>query len=292
MKSKLIRFCMILFNLGLTIVLSLSHFVTKDNIIKNNKNAKVQINDINTSASKSGVVENSNDYSQDLEENRYKGDIKFVTKQIKYHNEYLRYKINVQFPEFDDTNNPYIKTLNQLIINNVRKQYEWAAKMKFPPQNDPNCKIQMCKDEQVFYTVDIDYYIYCAKKNLISICFTNIYYNLGAAHPNELSFVINYNASTGKIITLSELFKNHSKYLSFISAFCINKLRNSTYYLGNMAENKLSPIYENYKSWNFSDEGISFNFDRCEILACAASTQEVLIPYEQMKELLKPNILY
>ncbi len=52
------------------------------------------------------------------------------------------------------------------------------------------------------------------------------------------------------------------------------------------------PKAENFDSWNITKTGILINFDPYQVAAYAAGPQDVLIPYEEIKSILKQNWVF
>jgi len=52
-------------------------------------------------------------------------------------------------------------------------------------------------------------------------------YSAGAAHPNSYTDVINFDLHNGKQLKLADLFKPGAKYLTVLSAYCVQDLKNS-----------------------------------------------------------------
>ena len=84
---------------------------------------------------------------------------------------------------------------------------------------------------------------------------------------------------------LSDVFRHDSKYLEFISSYCMNELSRRTKHAF-MFKEALVPISENFDSWNITAEGIRFIFDACEVYSCAEGKQEVEIPFAGLEQLL------
>jgi hypothetical protein len=117
----------------------------------------------------------------------------------------------------------------------------------------------------------------------LSIYFVGYSYGIGAAHSVQYSFVINYDLVLRKQLKLSDLFKPHSKYLEFISNYCMDELsRRSEFNF----EEALRPMAENFESWNVTRHGIRFNFEACKVFGCSSGEQVVEIPFTALEQLL------
>jgi hypothetical protein len=123
-----------------------------------------------------------------------------------------------------------------------------------------------------FHLVDLDYEIRLATNSLLSIYFVGYSYGIGAAHSVQYSFIVNYDHVLRKQLKLSDLFKPHSKYLSFISNYCIDELSKRSEF---MFKEALAPVAENFERWNITRDGIRFNFEACKVFSCAGGEPNV-----------------
>jgi len=209
------------------------------------------------------------------------GKLKIVPNHRERKSERLRDKIDVTYPQIAGSDNLYIRKLNQHIKNLVTDQYQWPLN---PSKTD--LKYYREKWPDVFNTVDIDYDIRSANDSLLSIYFEGYSYGIGAAHSVQYSFSLNYDLTLRKELKLHDLFEPRSKYLKFISHYCITELSKKPELL---FEDALKPRAENFESWNFTREGIQFNFDECKVFGCASDEQVVVIPFDALSQLLNPR---
>ena len=98
---------------------------------------------------------------------------------------------------------------------------------------------------------------------------------------------MNYDLTAGKHLKLSELFKPHSKYLEFISRYCINELGQ---YDRKLVLEELGPATENFNTWQILSNGIAFNFHGCRVAHCADGELVVQIPFEELQPILNTGI--
>lgn len=125
--------------------------------------------------------------------------------------------------------------------------------------------------------------------NYLSLKFTFAEF-MGGAHPNTLFSYLNFNPQTGKVITLDSLIKTESKpQLLSIAEKIFRK------------NEKLSPtasLSDGYffdggkfalaQTFMLSKDGLRFLYNPYEIKPYSSGTTELIIPYSQLKDLLKP----
>ena len=213
------------------------------------------------------------------------GRLRIVPDEVQLKSERLRYEIDVSYPQIVGTEHLHIRKLNQHIKQLATEQYQW-------PLNTSKADLRYYREKwpEVFNSVDLDYEIRLATDSVLSIYFIGYSYGIGAAHSVQYSFVMNYDLGSGKELKLADLFKPRSKYLEFISRYCIHELSKGTDHGSDFIfTDALAPIAENYESWNVTGDGIRFNFDACKVFGCAKGEQKVEIPFAALKEILNPE---
>jgi hypothetical protein len=134
--------------------------------------------------------------------------------------------------------------------------------------------------------VDVRYNVTYADSHLISIFFSIYWYSAGAAHPNSYSVTLNYDLDSGRALDLSDVFKPGSKYLETLANYAMRELRRAdrlTFPEG------AEPTPDNYRSWNVLPDGLRINFDDYQVTPHAVGPQQVVVPYSELKSLLRPN---
>ena len=203
------------------------------------------------------------------------GRLKLVAEQIQLKSERLCYDIDVRYPQIVGSDAPYIIHLNQRIRRVAVDHYRWA--LNPPKEHLLNKKAY----PEPYNFVELDYQILLANDSFISIAFYSCDSAIGAAHSAIRSSVINYDLKSHREIKLNDLFKPNSKYLEFIARSCTDELK------------PLEPVKAEasmFTSWNFTSDGILFNFDPCTVSGCSSPPQEVTIPYSKLKPFLKRNL--
>jgi hypothetical protein len=206
------------------------------------------------------------------------GRLRIVPDEVHRKSARLRYEIDVSYPQIVGSEDLHIRKLNQHIKELATEQYQW-------PLNPSKVDLRYYREKwpKVFNSVDLDYEIRLATDTVLSICFVGYSYGIGAAHSVQYSFVINYDLVLRKQLNLSDLFKRHSKYLAFISHYCIDELSKRSEF---MFEEAVTPKAENFESWNITRDGIRFDFDACRVFGCAGGEQAVEIPFTALEQLL------
>ena len=210
------------------------------------------------------------------------GRLRTVPREIKLKSERMQYDIEARYPEIVGSNERHINNLNRRIRDLAEESY-WS--LQSPAREDLAYFRKSHAGE--LNTSDLDYEIVLATDSFLSIYFDSYTYILGAAHSSETSYVINYDLVARKELKLVDIFKRDSGYLNVIAWYCTQELKKSPGSAGYLFSEGIPAKTETFKSWNLTRDGISFNFDACDYLACAAGKQRVNIPYSVLSPFMK-----
>lgn len=213
----------------------------------------------------------------------FSGAAKILPKNITESNKPKMFEITADYPEL--ANAPNAAKFNQIVKSIIDGQVgEFRTSMLAQTAED----LKYFKQLGAGNYLQIGYNVEHADENIVSIGFFASTFT-GGAHPNYYSFAVNFDAANGRELKLGDLFKPNSGYLQKISAYSIKKLRerlsdgSDDEWISSGAEAK----EENYKSWNVTRHGILINFDPYQVASYAAGPQEVLIPFEELKEIIR-----
>jgi len=146
--------------------------------------------------------------------------------------------------------------------------------------------------------LNVSYTLRLATDDVQSASFTFSRLEHGMAHPAYEFRTVNYDAKAGREMALGELFRPGSNYLQKISAAAVARLRmiNQEYpdgpgtYLGDpeYVENA-SAKEKNYRNWTLTQRGLVVTFEPYQVGPFAAGSPSVLIPYSELRGVLKPG---
>ena len=211
------------------------------------------------------------------------GRLKLVPENVQLKSDSQYYDIDVRYPQIVGADTPGIRKINQHMKALATAKYQW-------PLNESKEAIRRGQERLpgTYNSVNLDYEVSVATDSFLSIFFTGYSYGVGAAHAVQESQSLNYDLASGSELQLADLFKGGSRYLDFISEYCIEQL--SATAPGQLNKGRLAPSAKNFENWHITSSGISFNFDACEIFACAEGDQSVEIPFSDLKPLFAPGI--
>ncbi len=134
-------------------------------------------------------VESSDDNILNLKEEALEffqsSDRKYTIEDKKYKQGKHKGKFNVRYPVLKDTRKD-MTVVNSVILARVVDELYY-------------------EDEETVIDIDLDYEIKNANDNFISILFTGFYNAHGAAHPNNISFTINFDLKKNKPLSLYDV---------------------------------------------------------------------------------------
>ena len=132
----------------------------------------------------------------------------------------------------------------------------------------------------------LDYKVFYNQNSLVSLQFSLSTYLQGAAHPNLVSFPLNFDLDARQKIALKDLFQPDSSYLAMLSTLSVADLQKRDFPI---TLSGAAPSLENYRSWNLTPNALRITFDAYQVAAYAAGPQTVEIPWKLLESLLAPR---
>jgi hypothetical protein len=171
-------------------------------------------------------------------------------------------------------------------MQDLLKQEAEAAKTAAPETPAEPAKEPVPENVDRPFAMDVNYVVTAASKDYISILFT-FYEDTGGAHPNTNTASFNYDFNRNEALKLADLFAPKANYLKTISDYCTRELKKLK--TADFVEEGASAKLENFDSWNLTAAGIRFTFDPYQVGPYAAGEHEVVMPYQALKPILKPD---
>lgn len=128
----------------------------------------------------------------------------------------------------------------------------------------------------------INYDVALLTPQLASIRFHVDFYMAGAAHPNHIFKIVNFDLEREKEGEFTDLFTNPQNALTLLSKYCTKELEKPDFPL---FEEGLEPKPENFQNWNLTEKGLRLSFAPYDVAPYAYGAQEVLVPYSELKSL-------
>lgn len=118
---------------------------------------------------------------------------------------------------------------------------------------------------------------------------------IGMAHPVTTFHSFNYSTVTDKfLLSISDLFKEDSDYLKYISDLCIadlreNAIKNGYTGIDDMIKSGAGPDLKNFSVWNITDNTLIITFNPSQTAPYVFGVQTVHIPLFYMTEMINPK---
>jgi hypothetical protein len=190
-----------------------------------------------------------------------------------------RYSIQATWPILEWGGDPRVQAFNRAVETMVREEIQTFKDGVLKLPDDPALS-EYASSLQISYTTQ-NY-----DRGILSVLLRISFYSAGAAHPGSYFRAVNYDLREGKELALADLFQPGADYLSLLSSACLEDLQNR-HVLG--WEEGALPKEENFRNWNVTPGGLLITFDEYQVAPYALGPQSVIIPYETLSELLRPD---
>lgn len=181
--------------------------------------------------------------------------------------------------------------VNNFIVKEVIKNCSFENNLKYKTIDELiNYVKNTEKEEDLGYELGVYCNLISTHDNMLCISIGEYSYGYGAAHPNHSGRYYNFNLSTGKLIKLNTLFKSgFLEKLTQIAKKDFLKQNNNKDQDWEMEWGDGVFEFKLNDDFTLTPKGIIFSFDPYEIACYAAGDSEVMIAYEEIKDLIYPN---
>jgi hypothetical protein len=211
-------------------------------------------------------------------------------KQIKEENKKRGYKINAEYPQIEGT-----EKFNRLAETFATKEVADFKKDAGRRPGEEDLTPDAAED-----SLDIRYAMRLLTAEMVSVEFRMDYYEHGAAHGSHAFHVVNYDAKAGRELRLADLFRPGSNYLAKVSEAAVRQVRrwnkdSAEYgsgepYLSEVGITEgAAPDAKNYQNWTLTPRGLVVTFDYYQLGAYAAGAQKVVLPYADLKDVIRTD---
>lgn len=206
------------------------------------------------------------------------GKMQITEKVFEEKNTEKRYEIGAKYPQLDG-NSAAVKSFNEMAKKLVMEQVADFKKSMAEFTDEDRGYLP----EGSFYSLDAGYNLAALSEDLISVGYWASNYS-GGAHPNSLSFALNYDLKNNRRLELADMFKAKTNYLKFISDSAINDLKPRMNYMSDdeWLRKGAGPEMVYFRSWTIYKDGLHFQFDPYQVAAYAAGSFEYILPYSKI----------
>lgn len=195
-------------------------------------------------------------------------------------------EINVRYPQVDGISN--IEQAEQLNGEMKQTAIAWMDQYK-REVTDTGAPDPLGSKS----TIDMEATMAFLAPEMISVRYEVSVYSAGAAHPNMFYKTLNWDIVRAANIQPNNLFKTDADWVSRFSTLAIADLERQLSSAGDDFEamstdirQGAGPKAENFSSWTMNRDGITLHFEPYKVAAYAAGPQHVVIPWNQLSEIL------
>lgn len=194
--------------------------------------------------------------------------------------------------------------------------FSWNADVKYPELGHAEIDAQIrgwiddnvvdCLDEvkelgtvdgiDLSWTMSVDYEVTAPSDRAVSVIFTTYTYTLGAAHPMRVKHVLSFDADSGAVLSLDDLFADPEKALAVFSEnaprLVLEEMRAD--YPDSFAdgaepaqaffEEGFEPMRDNYAEIGLEPGGVRVYFQLYQVLPYVFGTPSALFTLDMLKE--------
>jgi hypothetical protein len=197
-------------------------------------------------------------------------------------------EVKVSYPQLADPKTPQQRAFNR----HVRKRVEGDLN-DFREYCAENIKEPDGGKRRGEFSFATRYVVQLATPELLSVELTEVIF-AGYVNSDWYTHTFNYDLKAGRTLRLSDLFRRGSKYLNLIASHSVAEVRKGSHYCGapvneDWLRRGSEPKPENYGGWSLTDGGLQITFGEYQIAPGCAGLISVVVPYERLREVLKPD---
>ena len=128
-------------------------------------------------------------------------------------------------------------------------------------------------------------------RGIVTVLFDSDEYTPGAAHPWGVMASINYDTRSGRLLTLSDLFRPDCNYVSRLSEISVHQLEQHEYAKESAIRHGAGPVEKNFQVFTLTDTELVLHFQQYQVAAGAVPSEQVSIPLKKLSPLLRKNCL-
>ncbi len=182
----------------------------------------------------------------------------------------------------NENNNPIITKINSFLEEEFKQSISWY-------EEAANDTFQMEEEFQFTYSFETDFSVAYNSKNFISIVLNHYQYT-GGAHGNYYAVGYNFNLADGQLISLKDLIKDDS--FDLLSLECeeviLNEYKSNSLFDAGLFENEINILPD--QDFYITPDALVLQFDPYEIAPYSMGEITAEIPFERIKDLLKPGL--
>ena len=216
--------------------------------------------------------------------------LEIVTQQENWHAPSTTITLN--FPRLTLANKPSAATAFNQAVEAQIKNY---VKI-FLAELENNDDLGLPPEEYVNF-LEVSVYPRMNNDRVVSVVLAADTFLAGLAHPNRRTASFNFDLEQERVIVLKDLFVNDTPYLDRLASTTIAQLKKQPDAHGEMTDydedwlqGGAGPDERNYHTVSIAPEGLYVTFDPYDIGPYSGGSSEVLLTYDQLGEIISPQL--
>ncbi|MBM9515222.1 DUF3298 and DUF4163 domain-containing protein [Desulfogranum marinum] len=209
---------------------------------------------------------------------------RYAKRTIK--KEYSGVEIDINYPFMTDKT-PSAAVFNKLVKDITVKIWPQYYQSSLPEsQRKPLWEMELCGDdeEKCNKTYSLDYEVYYAEDNYVSIRFKQYWYQ-GGLHGSYASFGLNYNIQDSEEMKLDDLFQSDSSYQDKLVELSDQGLKDV-----DCAYEEADREYD-FENWMVNQEGLEIIFPIYSVAPYSCGQQSVSISFSSLQDILSDTFV-
>ena len=197
-------------------------------------------------------------------------------------------QLNIHYPQFKAQGRPLDK-LNSALQDYVDQLVKQIT--------DTAGEIKMMVDPPPVKTSSllVDYRLNLMGDRIISLAIESDSYFAGAAHPANANQQFNFDLAADRLLTLPDVFKAKTKYLSWLSANCPPVLIKLQPEIGDpdnasFLKQGTAPIAQNYENFFLTRDGLGISFSQYQVGPRPVGMPEIVLPWKQAAAVVSQSL--
>jgi Protein of unknown function (DUF3298) len=217
--------------------------------------------------------------------------VHFENKTQKYKNQTLNANIEIHYFQLAGKRlNAKQKAFNQQVQSVIKKiESDFAKDLELSPPSKLSQPNNLTVKSDIMFN----------KPRLISIRFVQSVFITGRLRSFVKTQSLNFDVRRGRTLKLSNVFKNGSHYLKTLSTSSYDTLLKRIDDADSTTNKQSSPLRlevlkkgtapepKNFAAWNLTPQGLMITFDPSKVAAASLGPQLVVIPYQDLKLMLR-----
>ncbi|MBA6154022.1 RsiV family protein [Gelidibacter maritimus] len=220
-----------------------------------------------------------------IEKKDQRSEFQRLIKEKSYAIQQPDYTINFKYPQLDESLKASNRNFNEFIN-------DYYVNIKKTVADIETSKLLCDSIEAINFREDrfIDYKIYIANDQLVSVLFYKENFYSGAMHPSYSFDCFNFDLNKGVFMRYEDFFNQGSEeeLLTLINERIVDKIQNSELYY-DCWELSASDFFESKNNFVINDNNLEFYFDDCVMCPSYTGSYSIELPLVDLLSVLKKS---